>query len=148
MYIFYKYYSKQEAQIEVNICNRVLFRRKQTRVFPRYPDNSPLGQFSPDNSPPIFKQLVLRSFIHKRAKWVAKYINHDLTSFKLFFIPPGLMNKVHSIYISAPWFRFTLMDLTLRALFHQFQKIFDWIWLTFSAATGTKSINAIKCFHS
>ena len=34
----------------------------------RYPDNSPPGQFAPDNSPPIFKQLALCSFIHYRAK--------------------------------------------------------------------------------
>ena len=32
----------------------------------RYPDNSLPGQFAPDNSPPIFKQLVLRSVIHYR----------------------------------------------------------------------------------
>ena len=34
----------------------------------RYPDNSPPGQFAPDNSPPIFKQLALCSFIRYRAK--------------------------------------------------------------------------------
>ena len=45
------------------------------------------------------------------------------------------MNKVHSIYISVPWFRFTLKDLALRVLFHQFQIIFDRIRLTFSVST-------------
>ena len=30
-----------------------------------------------------------------------------------------------SIYISVPWFRFTLMDLSFRVLFHRFQIIFD-----------------------
>ena len=50
----------------------------------------------------------------------------------------------HSIYISVPWFRFTLMDLALRVLFHQFQIIFDRIRLTFSVAIGTKSTNAIE----
>ena len=34
----------------------------------RYPDNSSPGQFAPDNSPPIFKQIAPRSFIHYRAK--------------------------------------------------------------------------------
>ena len=42
-------------------------------------------------------------------------------------ISPGLINKVHSIYISVPWLRFILMDLALRVLFHRFQIIFDWI---------------------
>ena len=32
-------------------------------------------QFAPDNSPPIFKQLAPRSFIHYRAKRAAKYMN-------------------------------------------------------------------------
>ena len=59
-------------------------------------------------------------------------------------IPPGLINKVHSIYSSVPWFRFTLMDLSFRVLFHRFQIIFDRIRLTFSFAIGTKSTNAIK----
>ena len=55
-------------------------------------------------------------------------------------IPPGLNNKVHSIYISVPWsVRFTLMDLALRVLFHWFQIIFDRIRLTVAVATGTKS---------
>ena len=45
------------------------------------------------------------------------------------------MNKVHSIYISVPWFRFTLKDLALRVLFHQFQIMFDRIRLTFSVST-------------
>ena len=40
----------------------------------RYLDNSPPGQFAPDNSPPIFKQLVPRSFIHYRTKQVPKYM--------------------------------------------------------------------------
>ena len=63
-------------------------------------------------------------------------------------ICPGLINKVDSIYISFPWFRFTLMDRALRVLFHRFQTVFDPIRLTFSVATGTKSTNAIKysCF--
>ena len=63
-------------------------------------------------------------------------------------ICPGLINKVDSIYISFPWFRFTLMDRALRVLFHRFQTVFDRIRLTFSVATGTKSTNAIKysCF--
>ena len=41
------------------------------------------------------------------------------------------------------------MDLALRVLSHRFQIIFDWIRLTLSVATGTKSTNAIKysCFH-
>ena len=39
-------------------------------------------------------------------------------------ISPGQINKVHvSIYISVPWFRFTLMDLALRVLFYRFQII-------------------------
>ena len=59
-------------------------------------------------------------------------------------ISPGLINKVHSIYISVPWFRFTLMDLSFRVLFHRFQIIFDRIRLTFYVAIGTKSTNAIK----
>ena len=59
-------------------------------------------------------------------------------------IPPGLINKVHSIYISVPWFRFTLMDLSFRVLFDRFEIIFDRIRLTFSVATGTKSTNANK----
>ena len=59
-------------------------------------------------------------------------------------ISPGLINKVHSIYISVPWFRFTLMDLSFRVLFHRFQIIFDRIRRTFSVAIGTKSTNAIK----
>ena len=56
-------------------------------------------------------------------------------------ISPGLINKVHGIYISFPWFRFTRMDLALRVLFHQFQIIFDRILLTFSVAIGTIKIN-------
>ena len=40
-------------------------------------------------------------------------------------ISPGLIIKVDSIYISVPWFRFTLMDPALRVLFHRFQTIFD-----------------------
>ena len=64
-------------------------------------------------------------------------------------ISPGLIIKVDSIYISVPWFRFTLMDPALRVLFHRFQTIFDWIRLTFSVAAETKSTNAIKygCFQ-
>ena len=40
-------------------------------------------------------------------------------------ISPGLINKGHSIYISVPWFRFTLMDLSFRVPFQEFQIIFD-----------------------
>ena len=36
---------------------------KQLAVLTGYPDNSPPGQFAPDNSPPIFKQLASCSFI-------------------------------------------------------------------------------------
>ena len=50
--------------------------------------------------------------------------------------------KFHAKY--SPWFRFTLMDLALRVLFHRFQIIFDRIRLTFSVATGSKSTNEIK----
>ena len=67
----------------------------------RYPDNSPPGQFAPDNSSPIFKQLAPRSFIHYRAKRVAKYTNprlnfiqiilrsfiHYRTNYSSFFYP-------------------------------------------------------------
>ena len=60
-------------------------------------------------------------------------------------ISPGLIIKVDSIYISVPWFRFTLMDPALRVLFHRFQTIFDRIRLTFSVAAGTKSTNYHKC---
>ena len=59
------------------------------------------------------------------------------------------VNKVDSIYIFFPWFRFTLMDRALRVLFHRFQTVFDRIRLTFSVTTGTKSTNAIikySCF--
>ena len=59
-------------------------------------------------------------------------------------ISPGLINKGHSIYISVPWFRFTLMDLSFRALFRQFQIILDRIRLAFSFATGTNSTYTIK----
>ena len=58
--------------------------------------------------------------------------------------PLYLINKVDSIYISFPWFRFTLMDRALRVLFHRFQTVFDRIRQTFFVATGTKSTNAIK----
>ena len=57
-------------------------------------------------------------------------------------ISPGLICKVHSIYISVPWFSFTHMDLALWVLFHRFQ-IFHRIRLTFSVAIGTIKIN--KC---
>ena len=43
-----------------------------------YPDNSPPGQFAPDNLPPIFKQLAPRSFIHYRATWAAEYMKPRL----------------------------------------------------------------------
>ena len=48
-----------------------------------YPDNSPSGQFAPDNSPPIFKQLVPRSFIHYRTKRAAKYMKPRLNVFQI-----------------------------------------------------------------
>ena len=44
----------------------------------RCPDNSPPGQFAPDNSPPIFKQLAPHSFIHYQTKQAAKYMNPRL----------------------------------------------------------------------
>ena len=44
----------------------------------RYSDNSPPGQFTPDNSPLIFKQLAPHSFIHYWAKWAIKYMNPRL----------------------------------------------------------------------
>ena len=56
-------------------------------------------------------------------------------------ISPGLICKVHCIYISVPWFWFTHMDLALRLLFHRFQIIFHRIRLTFSVAIGTIKIN-------
>ena len=56
-------------------------------------------------------------------------------------ISPGLICKVHSIYISVPWFSFTHMDLALRLLFHRFQIIFHRIRLTSSVAIGTIKIN-------
>ena len=64
-------------------------------------------------------------------------------------ISPVLFNKVDSIYISVPWFRFTLMDLALRVLFHRFKTLFDRIRPPFPVATGTNSTNAIKysCLH-
>ena len=66
-----------------------------------YPDNSPPGQFASDNSPLIFKQLTPRSFIHYRAKRVAKCMNprlniiqiilrsfiHCRTNYSSFFYP-------------------------------------------------------------
>ena len=55
-------------------------------------------------------------------------------------ISPGLINKVHGIYISFPWFRFTHMDLALRVLI---QTIFDQIRLTFSVAIETIEINKL-----
>ena len=56
-------------------------------------------------------------------------------------ISPGLINKVDSIYISVPWFRFTLMDLILRVLFHRHQTIVDRILKTdISVVTGSNQI--------
>ena len=54
-------------------------------------------------------------------------------------ISPGLMNKAYSIYSPIPWFRLTLMDLTFKALFYQFQITFNWIKteLHVSVVTGT-----------
>ena len=74
---------------------------------------------------------------------------HDAIDSSISPISTCLINKVHSIYISIPWFRFTLMDLALRILFHRFQILFARIRLNVSIATGTKSTNAIKysCFH-
>ena len=73
-------------------------------------------------------------------------------------ISSGLINKVHSIYISVPWLRFTHVDfaLTERVLFHRFQLIFNWILLPFSVAIKTIKINNCNqiqpgnysCFHS
>ena len=40
-------------------------------------------------------------------------------------ISSGLINKVDSIYIFVPWFRFTLMDRALRVLVHRFRTVFD-----------------------
>ena len=54
--------------------------------------------------------------------------------------------KVHGIYISFPWFRFTHMYLALRVFFHRFQIIFDQMQLTFSVAIGTIKIN--KCIKA
>ena len=45
--------------------------------------------------------------------------------------------------MSVPWFRFTLMDLALRVLFHRFQTIFKRIRLTFSVATELNQ--QLKC---
>ena len=64
-------------------------------------------------------------------------------------ISPGLINKlikIHSIYISVPWFRFTLMDHALKVLFHQFQIIFDWIRLTLSVAKLNQQMQSIQLF--
>ena len=44
----------------------------------RYPDNLLPGQFSPDNLPPIFKQLAPHSFIHYRVKRAAKYMRLEV----------------------------------------------------------------------
>ena len=50
---------------------------------------------------------------------------------------PGVMNKVDSIYISAPWFRLTLMDLASRLLFHRFRTIYCRMKTKLSLVTGT-----------
>ena len=60
----------------------------------------------------------------------------------------GLYASVYGTQYLHFRFRFTLMHLALRVLFHQFQIIFDRIRLTFSVATGTKSTNAIKYSRS
>ena len=46
-------------------------------------DNSPPGQFAPDNSPPIFKQLALCSFIHYRAKQDVKCMEPRLNAIEI-----------------------------------------------------------------
>ena len=48
-----------------------------------YPDNSPPGQFAPDNSPPIFKQLAPCSFIHYRAKQDLKCMKPRLNAIEI-----------------------------------------------------------------
>ena len=65
--------------------------------------------------------------IHRKHTWSCDWFEYS----------PGLINKVHSLYISFPWFRFTHMDLALRVLFHRFQIIFGRIRLNFSVAIGT-----------
>ena len=50
-------------------------------VCKRYPNNSPPGQFPPDNSPPIFKQLAL--FIHHRAKQDVKCMELRLNAIEI-----------------------------------------------------------------
>ena len=98
----------------------------------RYPDNSLPGQFAPDNSSPIFKQVARRSFIHYRAKRVAKYMNprlnviqiilrsfiHYRTNYSSFFYPlPSLGWIVQGA--SCPTFRTDALRAIARA------KIFD-----------------------
>ena len=55
------------------------------RQYQGYPDNSPPGQFALDNSPLIFKQLAPCSFIHYRAKLVARYMNLRLNVIQIIF---------------------------------------------------------------
>ena len=55
----------------------------------------------PDNSPLIFNQLAARSFIHYRAKRVAKYMNPKTnrhTNYSSFFYP--LPNKLFFVLLS------------------------------------------------
>ena len=95
---------------------------------------SPVVSYKELPPPPPGVNICNRVLVHR----VNKLRATDST------ISPGLTNKVHSIYISVPWFRFTLIDLSFRVLFHRLQIIFDRIRLTFSVAIGTKSTNAIK----
>ena len=86
------------------ISKQILWQEK-FKIKILYPENSPPGQFAPDNSPLIFKQLAPHSFIHYRAKQATKYVNpslnviqiilhsfiHFRTKYSLFFYPlPGL----------------------------------------------------------
>ena len=64
-------------------------------------------------------------------------------------ISRGVINKVHSIYVSIPFpdsGSLTDVDLALGVLFHRFQVIFDRIRLTFSVAIRSIKIN--KCNYS
>ena len=64
--------------------------------------NSPPGQFTPDNSPLIFKQLAPHSFIHYRAKRAAKYMNPRLGIIQIYssFFHP-LPNKLFFVLLST-----------------------------------------------
>ena len=58
-------------------------------------------------------------------------------------ISPALMNKVDIIYISVPWFRFTLMDLAFTELFHRFQATLTGLRLSYLSQLELIIIN--KC---